>query len=259
MSIPLNQPKWKKFLALKRQRHIIKATETYENGEEPSILQSDAPVKLSMVEPSPTKKRKRTEEEIALRKAKKLKSKNKDSQEWKQLSEEHKSNLSAEPNGDTTNSAPGNPDMNGEQPPETESSSDASASLLAAKAKEIARVRREEKLQDKQTREKPPKYETSDLEQKAIQVLQYLEDYRSHVKSGAEWKFKKQYQNWIVKHLYTYMWENDELVIMYLQSIEGQARQRLAVAAKERIEKNDDGESGEIAIRRAERVLKALG
>ena len=81
MSLVLNQPKWQKFLSLKRQRNITNEPILNGDRKESNIPQIDASEKQSTVlETPPTKKRKRSEEEIALRKAKKLKSKKKDSQ-----------------------------------------------------------------------------------------------------------------------------------------------------------------------------------
>jgi hypothetical protein len=270
MSVVLNQPKWKKFLSLKRQRNIINEAMSNEDGKESNVPQIDASEKQATVVETPLKKRKRSDEEIALRKAKKLKSKNKEGQEWKQLSEEHTSQLSAKPSEDEK-TANGEKIANGgklanDEPTESNSResaktpmSDAAATpLLATKAKEIAKARREEKLQEKQKRAKQSNQDTSDVDPKPGQVLQYLEEYRSHIKSGSEWKFKKQHQKWIVKNLYSYAWESDDLLIPYLKSVKGQARQRLALEAKQLIDDKEE-EYGEDVIGRAERVLKALG
>src|SRR5271170_1813419 len=258
MSLVLNQPKWRKFLTLKRQRNIINEAIPNGDGTEPNAPQIDVPEKQSTVLETPTKKRKRSDEEIALRKAKKLKSKNKDGQEWKQLSEEHESQLSAKPNEDEKPPNGEAPESKPRESAKTSMSDDAPVPLLATKAKDIVKARREEKLREKQKRAKQPIQVPSDLDQKPGQVLQYLEEYRSHIKSGSEWKFKKQHQKWIVKNLYTYAWEGDDLVIPYLKSVKGRARQRLALGAKELID-DKEGEHGEDVIRRAERVLKALG
>jgi hypothetical protein len=258
MSLVLNQPKWQKFLSLKRQRNIINEPILNGDRKESNIPQIDTSEKQSTVLETPTtKKRKRSEEEIALRKAKKLKSKKKDGQEWKQLSEEHDSQLSAKPNEDEKTANGEAPESKPQESAKTPMSDAAPMPLLATKAKEISKARREEKLREKQKRAKQPNQDTSDLDQKPSQVLQYLEEYRSHIKSGSEWKFKKQHQKWIVKNLYTYAWESDDLVIPYLKSMQGQVRQRLVLGAKELIE-DKEGEHGEDVVGRAERVLKAL-
>ena len=256
MSFALNQPKWKKFLSLKWQRNTIKETALNGDGFPSNVPQADLAEKSPDVE-NHTKKRKRTEEEIALRKAKKLKSKKKDGQEWKQLSEEHKSQSSAKPTEDERTA---NGDDSGSESPEPAKKpipDTAATPLLAAKAKEIVKARREEKSQEKKKGKKEPIQDGSDLDEKASQVLHYLEEYRSHMKSGSGWKFKKQHQNWILKNLYTYTWESDDLVIPYLKSVVGQARERLALGAKELID-DKEGEHGEVVVRRAERVLEAL-
>jgi WKF domain len=245
MSLVLNQPKWQKFLSLKRQRNIINEPILIGDAKESNIPQIDSSEKQSTVfETPPTKKRKRSEEEIALRKAKKLKSKKKDGQEWKH-------------NEDETTAKGEAPESKPQESAKTPMSDAAPVPLLATKAKEIAKARREEKLREKQKRAKELNQDTSDMDQKPSQVLQYLEEYHSHIKSGSEWKFKKQHQTWIVKNLYTYAWESDDLVIPYLKSVQGQVRQRLALGAKELIE-DKEGAHGEDVIGRAERVLKAL-
>lgn len=257
MSLVLNQPKWKKFLSLKRQRNTITETALNGDGFPSNVAQTDVSEKSPGVENPPTKKRKRTEEEIALRKAKKLKSKKKDGQEWKQLSEEHKSQLSAKPTEDEKTANGEDSGSKSPEPAKKPIPDAAAAQLLAAKAKEIVKARREEKSQEKKKGKKEPIQDGSDLDEKASQVLHYLEEYRSHIKSGSGWKFKKQHQNWILKNLYTYAWESDDLVIPYLKSVVGQARERLALGAKELID-DKEGEHGEGVIRRAESVLEAL-
>src|SRR5271154_5461633 len=190
MSLVLNQPKWQRFLSLKRERNIIIEPILNGDGTESHIPQIDASEKQSTVLETPeTKKRKRSEEEIALRKAKKLKSKKKDGQEWKQLSEEHTAQLSAKPNEDEKTANGEAPQSKPQESPKTPISDVAPVPLLATKAKEIAKTRREEKLREKQKRAKQLNQDTSDLDQKPSQVLQYLEEYRSHINSGSEWKF----------------------------------------------------------------------
>jgi len=258
MSVILNQPKWKKFLSLKQERNIIAQAIPYGDGKESNFPQIEAPEKPSTVVETPPKKRKRSDEEIALRKAKKLKSKNKEDQEWKQLSEEHTSQLSAKPTKDEKTANGEVPESKSRESAKIPMSDAAITPLLATKAKEIVKARREEKLQEKQIRAKQIHQETSDLDPKPGQVLQYLEEYRSHLESGSEWKFKKQHQKWVVKNLYTYAWESDDLVIPYLKSVRGQARHRLALEAKQLID-DKEGEYGEDVVGRAERVLNALG
>ena len=258
MSLVLNQPKWKKFLSLKIQRNTIK--EPALNGESPeSNIPQPEPYEQqsATVAAPPTKKRKRTEEEIALRKEKKLKSKKKDGQDWKQLSEEHKSQLSAKPPEDEKNA--NDDDPRSKSPGPAKPISDAVAvPLLAAKAKDIVKARREEKLKEKPKQKKAPIQDSFNFDQKASEVLHYLEEYRSHINTGSEWKFKKQHQNWILKNLYTYAWESEDLVIPYLKSMMGQARERLALGAKEMID-DKEGQHADAVIRRAEMVLEALG
>ena len=87
--------------------------------------------------------------------------------------------------------------------------------------------------------------------------MEYLEQYQAHLDSGCVWKFKKQHQNWIVKHLYTFPWKNDELVIRYLKSVQGSARERLVTTARE-VKEEKEGVHGEDAMRRAENIIVAL-
>src|SRR5271155_1750552 len=151
MSLVLNQPKWQRFLSLKRQRTII--IEPILNGDrtESHIPQIDASEKQStLLETPPTKKRKRSEEEIALRKAKKLKSKKKDGQEWKQLSEEHESQLSTKQNEDEKTANGEAPESTPQESAKTPMSDAAPVPLLATKAKQIAKTRREGKLREEQ-------------------------------------------------------------------------------------------------------------
>ena len=262
MSVALNEPKWRKFLSLKRQRNIIHETIGGAGSKELNVVRNgDSENQSAADDTSPTKKRKRSEEEIVLRKAKKLKSKNKEGRSWEQLSEEHRAQSSAKTRENEKGANAEDPEPIVDQLLEsakTPASDAASPTLLASKAKEIAKARKKEKLQEKQKRGEQPSQDTSKLEPKTSQILQYLEEYRSHINSGSEWKFKKQHQNWIVKNLYTYAWESDDLVITYLKSVKGQARQRLALGAKE-LTDDKEGEHGEEVIRRAERVLRALG
>src|SRR5579859_1792936 len=218
----LNQPKWKKFLPSKGGAPIntngVVKTDGMSGGKERKS-------KGAVEKAETPKKRKRTEEEIAVRKAKKLKLKGKESQEWKQLSEEHQKSKDND----------GDKDNDGEATKSTENEVSAEipdAALLSVKAKEIAKARREEKQQEKQQqKKKAPEKAASD--RKSADVLEYLESYRAHIDSGTDWKFKKQHQNWIVKNLYTYPWKSDELVISYLKTVQGKARERLVEDARE--------------------------
>jgi WKF domain len=89
------------------------------------------------------------------------------------------------------------------------------------------------------------------------QVLEYLDQYRLHIESGSIWKFKKKHQNWIMRHLYSFPWKSDDLVILYLKTVQGQARKRLIEGAKEVIAGKDEAD-GETVVLRAEKILQAL-
>lgn len=254
--VHLHQPKWRKFLSLKTGRTVLTDEPTALIPAEP-VPPTGFNIKGSTITESAThpKKRKRTEEEIALRKAKKLKSKNKEGQEWKNLTEDHQNQQLSQSRLESNEE--GSEDKLDEHTVvHADADSKPSAALLSMKAKEIAKARREEKLQERQKKLKKSIVENTDLEGKATQVVEYLEQYHAHVNSGSEWKFKKQHQNWIVKHLYSYPWRSDELAINYLKNVQGRARRRLIEDAK-RV-KDAEGVHGEDMIHMAENVLLAL-
>jgi hypothetical protein len=268
--VALNEPKWKKFLSLKGQESNASNVKAVEND-----TKAPANASANLQSPADTpKKRKRTEEEIALRKAKKLKSKGKESQEWKQLSDDK--SLSAE-----TPKVESPQKVDEERPAATEptseqaktttlidqaegfahtSKTEADAALLSTKAKEIAKARREEKLQEKKAPKKKVK-EAIVNERKATDVQMYLDNYHAHVTHGITWKFKKQHQNWIVKHLYSYKWKDEDQVVEYLKTVQGQARERLVTEAREvvRLAEEEENAHGQDVVERAQRVINALG
>jgi hypothetical protein len=255
MSAVLHQPKWRKFLSLKRERKAKSKAAAVSSEPEADVHDNASTEASRIVETAATKKRKRSEEEIALRKAKKLNSKNKQAQEWTQLSENHQALLSSK-----SEVVDGNDSESGtvEKPTETVSAASSTPpALLSIKAKEIAKAQRDEKVIARQKQENNRGNDISDLDKKSTQILEYLDQYRAHIDSGSIWKFKKQYQNWIVKHLYSFPWKSDELVIRYLRTVQGQARERLIAEATKMIE-DTEGEHGEAVIHRAENVIEAL-
>jgi hypothetical protein len=182
------------------------------------------------------------------------------------LSKEHQKSLSAEKKTDEEEPAATESDLEKSkqvtEPDQSTSTSKAKpdAALLSTKAKEIAKARREEKLQEKQQTPKKQRTEASLSDKKADQVVEYLEEYRAHVASGAEWKFKKQHQNWIIKHLYSYLWKSDDIVVAYLKTVKGHARDRLVADAKEvvRLAVEDEKAHGPDVVQRAQSVITAL-
>jgi hypothetical protein len=259
----LNQPKWRTFLTLKGEENKPTDRNQVSNGSQ-EVVGENTPSKKTVVEVAP-KKRKRTEEEIAQRKAKKLKSKGKETKEWNQLSEDHQKTVEAGQKDDEKKStAVENDATKDTRDTKDTSTSKPDAVLLSTKAKEIAKVQRDEKLQDKKPPQKkrPNKREKEALtmEKKAEHVVEYLGRYQAHVDSGSEWKFKKQHQNWIVKHLYKYPWKSDDLVIGYLKTVQGKSRERLVTEAKEvvRLASEDEKAYGENVVRRAQSVIEAL-
>lgn len=263
----LNQPKWRKFLSLKGEENKPAGASVISNGTKSEVSKTNAASKnIPAIEAAP-KKRKRTDEEIAQRKAKKLKSKGKEVPEWKQLSEDHQKNVEAEQKtGEENNSTVVVNDLESKESEDVTNSptSKPDAALLSTKAKKIAKVQRDEKLQDKKQPQKkrPNKREKEALaqEKKAEVVQEYLERYQNHVDSGTDWKFKKQHQNWIVKHLYKHPWKSDDLVIGYLKTVQGNVRERLLADAKDVVRKAGEDEKayGEEIIRRAQSVIEAL-
>ncbi len=253
---PLHQPKWRKFLSLKGEVHKPSDKSTLISDDKSIPHANDKATESTAVDPvASPKKRKRTEEEIALRKAKKLKSKGKEVPEWKQLVDSHQ-NQQVTPL--KSESSPEHAESNlGEMSQDPKTDSKPEADLLSNKAKEIAKARRDEKLQEKQNRAKKQKVDDSDMHRKSSQVIEYLEQYQAHLDSGSNWKFKKQHQNWIVKHLYSFPWKNDDLVIRYLKSVQGSARERLITTARE-VKEEKEEVHGEDAIRRAESIIVAL-
>jgi hypothetical protein len=260
----LNKPKWRNFLTLKGDESKPADRNQVSNVSQ-EVVRDNAPSKKAVAEVAP-KKRKRTEEEIARRKAKKLKSKGKETKEWNQLSEEHQKAVEPEEKVDENKSTAVENDSTSKDTRDTTntSTSKSDAALLSTKAKEIAKVQRDEKLRDKKLPQKrrPNKQEREALasEKKAEHVVEYLGRYQAHVDSGSEWKFKKQHQNWIVKHLYKYPWKNDDLVIGYLKTVQGKSRERLVTDAKEivRLASEDEKAYGEDIIRRAQSVIESL-
>ena len=256
--VPLHQPKWRKFLSLKSQRNTLPDEPTASTQSNDSVQRPDvAAIESIVVEAAtPQKKRKRSEEEIALRKAKKFKSKNREGQEWKQLTDDHQNQQSKALSGQET-SEPKVDENNKDQLKTDPDSTGATAALLSAKAKEIVKSRKDEKSQEKQKRPKKVVGESAALDRKAGRVFEYLQQYQAHVENGSEWKFKKQHQNWIVKHLYSYPWKSDDLVIQYLKTVQGQARKRLIERASE-VKDENERVYGEDIIRRAENIILAL-
>jgi hypothetical protein len=258
---PLYQPKWRKFLSLKSQRNILPDEPTASTQSNDSVQHTDAATIESIVVEAvtPQKKRKRSEEEIALRKAKKLKSKNKEGQEWEQLTDFHQNQQLSQPKVPPIQeiSEPKIEESHKDQTTAVPDSTKAAAALLSTKAKEIAKARKDEKSQEKQKGPKKVVGENTGLDRKASQVFAYLEQYQAHVDNGSEWKFKKQHQNWIVKHLYSYPWKSDDLLIQYLKTVQGQARTRLIEGAR-KVKDENEGVYGEDIIRRAEDIILAL-
>lgn len=248
----LHQPNWRKFLSLKPDRNILRDDSYFVNAASPPV---SAQVEEPPTPSSPTKKRKRTDEEIAQRKEKKLRSKANGEKEWQSLS-----------NGNSNPVIPVSPkgasnEKEGEEGEEDDKaiSQPASDALLSSKAKEIAKARREEKRKEKSapTSNKTPEKAIvgSGDEKKANEVDEYLKEYDAHVNKGGEWKFKKQHQNWILKNLYTHAWKSDELLYQYLKSIQGQARERFVAGAGE-VTKAEEGKFTEDALRRAHAILE---
>jgi len=261
----LNQPKWRNFLSLKGEPKVKNVeTPPIENGK---AKKQEANIANKASQPTAAatpQKRKRTEEEIAQRKAKKLKSKGKQTQEWQKLAElqvqqsveENESDKTTNGNSveesgksrDTADTIPTEPQLNEDN------------DLLSKKAKEISKARREEKIQDRQQQlQKKKKSEDQlNVDRKANQVLEYLDEYGRHVDTGSEWKFKKQYQNWIVKHLYDYSWKDDGLLIRYLKTAQGGVRERLLIDAKEMIKSAEEKGDTSDAKQMAQNVIQAL-
>jgi hypothetical protein len=248
----LHQPNWKKFLSLKSDRNILRDDSYFANA---ASLAVSAPVEQPPTPSAPTKKRKRTDEEIAQRKEKKLRSKANGEKEWQSLS-----------NGNSNPPLPESTDGSSNEKKVEDAEDDgkaisqpASDALLSSKAKEIAKAQREEKRKEKSTStlNKTPEKATvrSGDEKKANEVDEYLKEYDRHVNDGGEWKFKKQHQNWILKNLYTHAWKSDELLHQYIQSIQGQARERFVAGAAE-ITKAEEGKFTEDALRRAHAILE---
>jgi hypothetical protein len=258
--VVLHQPNWRKFLSLRGESKVL-GEHGGQNGDEISSPQTNPSSNSAAVADltSTKKKRKRSDEEIALRKAKKLKSKSKENQEFKLLTDGHQTQLSkSNDDGSGMNELVAETDVK-KAPPENMATSDdkPNVTLLAAKAKEIAKARRVEKLQESQKPKSKNDQQSSSIDAKANQVLEYLDQYRSHIESGSVWKFKKKNQNWILKHLYSFPWKSDDLVVMYLKAVEGQARNRLVEEAKEVIAGKDEADD-EALIQRAKKILQAL-
>jgi hypothetical protein len=252
VAMQLHKPNWKKFLSLKPDRNVLRDDSYFANATSPAVsAQVDEPPTPS----SPTKKRKRTDEEIAQRKEKKLRSKANGEKEWQSLSNGNPNPSIPESTDGTSNEKEGE-DAEGDGKAISQPASDA---LLSSKAKEIAKARREEKRKEKSTptQSKTPEKPTvaSGDEKKANEVDEYLREYDAHVNKGSDWKFKKQHQNWILKNLYTHAWKSDELLYLYLKSIQGQARERFVAGATE-VTKAEEGKFTEDALRRAHAILE---
>ena len=248
----LHQPNWRKYLSLKPERTIVRDDSYFVNSLHlsQSMLVEELPAASS-----PTNKRKRTEEEIARRKEKKLRSKANKSPEWKGLS-----------NGDAVQASTELADVtSNEETSENITEGDAEAglerqsfdALLSKKAKEIAKARREEKRKERSTPSKASQKSDSGsgFEKKANEVLKYLKQHHEHLTKGREWKFKKQHQNWILKNLYSYAWKSDALLYQYLKTIQGNAKERLVNDARE-VTEAAEGTYGEDALRRAQTILR---
>ena len=247
----LHQPNWRKYLSLNPGRTIVRDDSYFVNGLHSSPF---VPVEELPAASSPTNKRKRTDEEIARRKEKKLRSKANKSPQRNGLS-----------NGYTVQHSTELADVGSNQKrSEDITEGDAEAALepqsfdalLSKKAKEIAKARRDETRNERSTPDKVSQKSDSGsgLERKANEVLKYLKQYHEHVTKGREWKFKKQHQNWILKNLYSYAWKSDALVYQYLKTIQGQAKERLVADAKE-VTEAADGTYKEDALRRAQTIL----
>jgi len=128
---------------------------------------------------------------------------------------------------------------------------------LSAKARDITKLQRgrERELQNQ-------RHENNDcvnLEQRGIVAEEYLGEYQEHLKSGSPWKFKKPRQGWIIKHLYDYRWKNEELLQNYLKTVQGKARDRLIMQAKEIITTEEEKEvKDEVILSRAQTMLNNI-
>jgi len=255
----LHVPNWRKFISLKGELSPPKNFDekaTNDSSVSPAkVVNPHAPSNVPE-NPPPAKKRKiRTEDEIAQRKIKKLKSKGKEDQEWKRLSETH----AKEPKTTDKSAVPELATEVAADSQESPGVTKTETTLLSAKAKEIKKARREEKLQQNQG-QKTSKKDVANMNRKAGEVLKYLTEYREHVDSDAPWKFKKQHQNWIVKHLYDYAWTDDDLLIKYLKTVQGKARERIIEDGRKIIDasEEDGNTTDEAVIRRAQSVIKAI-
>jgi WKF domain len=248
----LHTPNWRNFISLKGETSLSKVeTEKTSNGRSQPAVE----VVVSSTHPPPPKKRKvRTDEEIAQRKAKKLKSKGKEDQEWKRLTDDH-----ARQQNTTEDSVP---EPSAATPPAQESLGPKSVekTSLSAKAKQITKMRQTEKILIKEGRQIHVSQQAEN-DKKRAEIDDYLKAYREHMQSGTPWKFKKQYQNWIVKHVRD-GWKDDELWLLYLKSVKGKARERIIEETKRFMGIADEtlkgGETSEHELVWCEKIVKAL-
>jgi hypothetical protein len=151
--VVLHRPNWRKFLSLKGESNLNEFGGQNDDEISSPKTNPSAPVH----EPTSTKKkRKRSGEEIALRKAKKLKSKSKKSQEWKLLSDGHRTQLSSKSNGDGNGiSEPVAETDVAKAPPENTATSDDKSDVALLSLRSYKRSRSES-----QTMIKPVHYQT---------------------------------------------------------------------------------------------------
>lgn len=102
------------------------------------------------------------------------------------------------------------------------------------------------KAKRKSAKKKQEKKEVAEIKRSdrnySTELLEYIEAWKQR-ESGSGWKFNKVLQNWAIDNVFDKaLVKKVELkpVLSYMATIQGAARERLLVKAKEIIESNDD-------------------
>jgi len=253
MMATLHQPKWRKFLTLKGEQN--KANGKAHTEEIKGDTQTnDVPLNSTNPVSPKTKKRQRSAEEIAARKAKKLKSKAEKSHNSIEASVHNETrNLSSKDEEETHVDVGNSGDSVDEVSEVTGKGKD--PALLAEKAREIAKKQREQKVQDRQDQKEPQVVEKEEISDERVhQLFDYLHRYEM----GTGWKFKKAEQKWMEKHLYEFDWADKEVVILkYIGNMRGFSRRRVMTNAK-KIGEEGGEQHGEEVLAKARKVVQVL-
>lgn len=87
---------------------------------------------------------------------------------------------------------------------------------------------------------KKPKRDKKDKKPRAVRKMESIESHWEYcstfVNSKDQWKFSKQQQNWLLKHINLIPEEKEDVVFKYLETVQGGSKDRLVNDAKDTID-----------------------